>query len=156
VRPSTPADARAIGNLWKKQGLLHEPLGKEWTLADGAGDRFARGVQSAAANPRSIYFVGEVQAKDSPRIAGFLHARVLLRNSVYRESVVGEIAALAVDPDFGQNGLCSALVAAAMDWFRSRSITQVEFTLPSGEPSHRPFLESVGFRESAITLRAEV
>ncbi len=154
VRASTPADARAISDLWMEQSRRWESLGMEWNLSEGARERCARGVQGAAANPRSAYFVAE--AEDGSRIAGFLHARVMLRSSVYRESVVGEIAVLAVSPGQEMGDIEPALLEAAMEWFRKRGIRQVEMAIPEGDHSSRDFLMDRGFHESSITYRAEI
>src|SRR6185295_426302 len=118
-------------------------------VSEGAAERYAKGVAAAAGNPRMIYLVAEMEIDGAWRIAGFLHAAVKLKNSVYRESVAGEISAVCVAPDACGRGVGSALIAAAMDWFRKRDIAHVEALVAAGNGSARAFLEAGGFRESA-------
>lgn len=156
VRASTPADAAVVSALWLELGRLQEGKGKEWALAEGAAERFARGVQAAAGNPRSIYLIAEAEIGGGWKVAGFLHARVVLRSSVYRESVVGEIAEVHVASDARGRGAGTALAGAALDWFRKRGIASVLATIDAGNAGARSFFESLGLRESAAVLWAEV
>ena len=90
------------------------------------------------------------------RIAGFLHAAVKLRSSVFAQSVVGEIAAIRVAPDCLGRGVGSALVTAAMDWFHRRGLTHVEAPVAAANIPARAFFRASGFRESSALLWAEV
>ena len=156
VRATTQANAAAVAALWMELCRLHEGLGAEWALAEGAAERYARGVAAAAGNPRMIFLVAEMEVGGAWRIAGFLHAVVKLRSSVFRESVVGEIPAICVAADSAGRGVGSALVAAAMDWFQKRGLTHAEAPVAASNTPARAFFRSSGFRESASILWAEV
>jgi len=156
VRATTPADAAAVAALWKELSRLHIPLGEEWAVAEGAAERYARGVAAAAGHPRSLFLVAEMERDGAWRVVGFLHAAVKLRSPVYRESVVGEIPAICVLPGASGRGVGTALVDAAMDWFARRGIAQVEATVAYGRPEGRAFFRASGFRDSSVTLWAQV
>jgi ribosomal protein S18 acetylase RimI-like enzyme len=151
-----PADAPAVAALWMELCRLHQGMGEEWTLAEGAAERYAKGVAAAAGNPRMIFLVAEMEVRGEWRIAGFLQAGVKLRSSVFQESVVGEIPAICVAPDSVGRGVGSALVAAAMDWFRNRGLAHVETSVAAANTPARAFFRSSGFQESASILWAEV
>jgi ribosomal protein S18 acetylase RimI-like enzyme len=151
-----PADGPAVAALWMELCRLHRGLGADWALAEGAAERYAKSVAAAAGNPRTIFLVAEMQVGGEWRIAGFLQAAVKLRSSLYQESVVGEIPAICVAPDSVGRGVGSALVAAAMDWFRNRGLTQVETSVAAVNMPARAFFRASGFEERAAVLWAEV
>jgi GNAT superfamily N-acetyltransferase len=151
-----PSDAPGLSALWMELYRALADHGKEWELVEGAAERLARGVQTAASNPRALYLIAEMEVDGHPRMAGFLHAAVKLRSPVFRESVVGEIPAIFVAADCTGKGAATALLGAAMDWFRQRGITTVETAVaPPGSPA-RDFFIGAGFRESAAVLVAGV
>jgi len=156
VRAVASGDAPAVAALWSELNRLHEPLGEEWAVADGAAERYARSVSAAAGNPRAIHLVAEMELDGAWRVVGFIHAAVKLRSSVYKESVVGEIPAICVAADAVGRGVGSALVAAAMDWFRHRGIARVETVAAHQNGPARGFWRAAGFRDSAVVYWAEV
>src|SRR5262245_31524910 len=156
VRSAMPSDAPALRALWMELNRALAAKDKEWELAEGAAERLARGVQTAASNPRALYLLAELPHKGAARMAGFLHATVKLRSPVFRESVVGEISAIFVASDSSGKGVATALLGAAMDWFRQRGITTVETTVAPPQSPTREFFLAAGFRESAAVLVAGV
>ncbi len=156
VRPACPADVSRVGAQWLELSRAQEQAGAEWLLADEAADRIGRAAQAAPSNPRTLCLVADVEEAGALRPAGFLHATVKTRSPIYRDSVVGEIAAVHVEKEFSGRQVEFALIRAALDWFAKRGIGQVEATLPSAlDAAREPFL-ATGFRESASVLRAEI
>jgi ribosomal protein S18 acetylase RimI-like enzyme len=156
VRACTPSDGPAVAALWSELSRIHARFGEEWAISEGAPERYARTVAAGAGNPRLIYLVAEMEIGGAWRVAGFLHAAVKLRSSLYRESVVGEIPAVCVAPDACGRGVGSALVVAAMEWFRTRGITHVETVVAQGNASGLAFWRASGFKDSASVLWAEI
>jgi GNAT superfamily N-acetyltransferase len=156
VRSATAADAPALSALWMELNRNLASVGKEWEITEGAGERIARSVQAGVANPRSLYLVAEMEIDGSARMAGFLHATVKLRNPVFRQSVVGEIAAIFVPTDASGQGVGTALVTAAMDWFRRRGIENIETLIAATDSRGRAFYEAAGFHQSALVFFSEI
>ena len=156
VRVSTSQDAPAVAALWMEMNRLRAPLGEEWAVVDGAAERYGQQMASSKKNTRTDFLVAELEIEGTWRIAGFMHVLVKLRSSHFRESVVGEVAAICVAPDACGRGVGSSLIVAAMEWFRKRSITHVETTAAAGNHPARTFFRESGFRESASVMWAPV
>jgi GNAT superfamily N-acetyltransferase len=154
VRSASAADAAVLGALWGEMARTCEPFGEEWTLSDGAAERFAQSVPERVGNPRSLCLIAEIEIDGASRPAGFLLASVKLRSSAYRESVVGEIAAIHVAADAVGRGVGTALLGQALEWMRKRGIAHAETTAPVPDSATGAFLRAMGFRESASTFRA--
>jgi GNAT superfamily N-acetyltransferase len=156
VRSACASDCAAIAALWLEMARTHEPLGKEWNLAEGAGERFARSIPALLGNPRSLCLVAEMEIEGSWRPAGFLLASVKLRSSAYQESVSGEITAIHVAPDASCRGAGTALVGEALGWMRKRGIAQAEAAIPAADRGTCAFWQALGFRENTISYRIAV
>ncbi len=156
VRLATAADAPAVAVLWADLLRDHASLGEEWALGDGAMERYAQMVASAAVNSRLLYLVAEMEVEGKMRVVGYLHGSVKLRNSVYRESVVGEVPSICVAREFQGRGIGSGLVAAATEWFAKRGITRVETLAAAANTPARAFWRGRGFRDSAAVMWAEI
>ncbi len=156
IRPATAADAPAVAFLWADLLRSHASLGEEWALGEGAVERYAEMVAAAAVNSRLLYLVAEMEVDGKMRVVGYLHGFVKLRNSVYRESVVGEIPSICVASEFQRRGIGSALAAAAAEWFANRGITRIQTVAAAASAPARAFWRGRGFRDHAAVLWAEV
>jgi GNAT superfamily N-acetyltransferase len=87
----------------------------------------ARAVRDTLANPASTVWVAEA----GEHAVGFVAA------TLDRETSMGEIWMLAVDPDHQERGIGTALTDHATDWLRESGMT-VAMVETGGDPGHAP------------------
>ena len=86
-----------------------------------------KAVRTVLADPAMQLWVAETP----PRTAGFVAAKL------DRDSLVGELYMLAVDPGAQQEGIGTALTETATDWLRTSGM-RIAMIDTGGDPGHAP------------------
>jgi GNAT superfamily N-acetyltransferase len=104
------------------------------------------------ADRRTAFFVAE----DWGDIVGYLHAQIEQDDPAYDTGSYGLIADLFVDLDRRNQGIGSALLRCAAEWFGSHGMREYRVRTPVSHPEARAFFERAGATELRTTLSAPV
>ena len=101
-----------------------------------------RAVESVCADEATPVWV----ASEGSKIAGFIALKL------HPDDRMGEIYMIAVDPDFQQRGIATALMNHSVDWFKKAGMS-IMMAETGGDPGHGPArraYESAGFMQLPV------
>jgi ribosomal protein S18 acetylase RimI-like enzyme len=141
VRPARPADLDALTALWLALTEHHSRAEPRFALRAGSADEARRLVDAQLRDSGTAVFVhGEGGALD-----GFCIVRIDRAPPILAERQRAEISDLFVEPTRRRRGIAGTLLAAALEWARSRGIAQVEARVAAGNPEGQAFWRAAGF-----------
>lgn len=101
---------------------------------------------------RTAFFVAE----DHGEIVGYVHAQIEQDDPSYASGSYGLVADLFVDPGRRTQGIGSALLRCAIEWFSSLGMREYRVRTPAALAPARAFFERAGATELSTTLSAPV
>lgn len=145
TRPATVADARGIASAHARawQAGYTDAFPTEFLDAIDVDDWTSRrrGRISGLIPPAAIYV-----AVDDQRILGFTHVGpARFDDDERRESGIGEVWAIYVDPDHWSSGVGSALMRTALAHLTGTGFAKIRLWVLSGNTRARRFYERCGF-----------
>ena len=118
IRKATRADSEALGRLGALLMTVHYNFDRRRFLAPGenAAAGYARFLASQIDDPDSVILVAEIDGA----VAGYCYAGIEPLSWKELRDEAGFVHDLALDPAARRRGAGRGLLAAAIEWFRSR------------------------------------
>jgi len=114
--------------------------------------RYENWLPERAADPMSVFLVGETSSPASPQLVGFIVGSTEEEIPIYRVARYGFIHDTWVQPEFRSRGIARRLAAAAVEQFRAIGVPQVRLDTAAANEAARRVFGSLGFRVSASEM----
>jgi len=154
IRKATAGDSAVLGRLGALLMTVHYNFDRGRILAPGedAAAGYAHFLASQIDDADSVIFVAEIDGV----VAGYCYAGIEPLSWKELRDEAGFIHDLALDPAARRQGAGRALLAAAIDWFRSRQMFRVMlWTSPENVPAQQLFRHA-GFRPTMMEMSLEL
>ena len=147
-RPATPEDLDRIVEMYGPAEVEQVELRDAWGIADGIAAPQRDSLAAMLDDPDSHVVVGAIDGV----VFGFAVARLedLLPQAAGER--VGVIHQIFVEEPARMVGVAEAMLAGAMEWFRSRGIKRFDAIVSPGHRLAKNFFESGGFKGRRITM----
>ena len=154
IRKATRADSDVLGRLGALLMTVHYHFDRRRFLAPGedAAAGYAQFLTSQIDDPDSVIFVAEIDGA----VAGYCYAGIEPLSWKELRDEAGFIHDLALDPAARRQGAGRALLAAAIEWFRSRQMLRVMlWTSTENAPAQQLFRQA-GFRPTMTEMTMDL
>jgi ribosomal protein S18 acetylase RimI-like enzyme len=154
IRRALPADREALGRLGSMLMHVHYGFDRLRFLHPGAdaAEGYAEFLSSQLDDDESVVFVAE----DEGVVQGYVYAAIEPLSWKELRDRAGFIHDVAVDASDRRHGVASALLNAALGWFRERKLPRAMlWTSPANAPARAAFAR-FGFRETMIEMTREL
>ena len=154
IRKATRADGDVLGRLGALLMTVHYQFDRRRFLAPGedAAAGYAQFLASQIDDPDSVIFVAEIDGT----VTGYCYASIEPLSWKELRDEAGFIHDLALDPAARRQGAGRALLAAAIEWFRSRQMLRVMlWTSTENAPAQQLFRQA-GFRPTMMEMSLEL
>jgi GNAT superfamily N-acetyltransferase len=154
IRKAEGGDLEAVGRLGAMLIQTHHAFDPQRFLApfEGVEQGYADFLRHEAESPDACVFVAEREGK----IIGYVYAALEPLSWKELRGPAGFIHDVAVMEGERQKGVATKLMAAAVEWLRSREAPRVIlWTAASNEKAHRLF-RRLGFRDTMIEMTMEL
>ena len=148
ITPMRIGHLENVLDMWQELLGLTSRFNPLYQLAPRAVDHQRQFFQKNRTNPNTFCLVAE----QDNRPVGFANGYVIMPTEIFKQTPIGLIENLFVDPEIRRCGVGSALVESCYDWFRKRMISHIYVNVvPANESSER-FWQSMGYGPHKITL----
>ena len=154
IRKATRADRDVLGRLGALLMTVHYNFDRRRFLAPGedAAAGYAHFLASQIDDPDSAIFVAEIDGA----VAGYCYAGIEPLSWKELRDEAGFIHDLALDGPARRQGAGRALLAAAIEWFRSRQMLRVMlWTSTENAPAQQLFRQA-GFRPTMTEMTMDL
>lgn len=154
VREAVTADLPELGRLGAMLMRAHHEFDSRRFMAPGADPErgYAWFLGTQVDRDDAAIFVAD---RDG-RILGYVYAAVEPQSWKELRDEAGYIHDVAVDPDSRRQGVATGLMAAALDWLRTRGVPRVVLGTASQNAGAQRLFERLGFRRTMIELTREL
>ena len=154
IRKAAPADSEVLGRLGALLMTVHYNFDRRRFLAPGedAAAGYRQFLATQIEDPDSVIFVAEIDGA----VAGYCYAGVEPLSWKELRDEAGFIHDLALDPAARRQGAGRALLAAAIDWFRSRRMSRVMLWTSTENAPAQQLFRHAGFRPTMMEMSLEL
>ena len=154
VRRATAADLAAIGDLGGLLMQVHHQFDAKRFMAPG--DNPARGYAAFLAGELADDSVAIIVAEQRGHVLGYVYAGIEPQSWKELREEAGFIHDVAVVERGRRSGVATALIEAALDWFRERQMPRV--VLWAAEPNRdaQRLFGRLGFRRTMVEMTREL
>jgi GNAT superfamily N-acetyltransferase len=154
IRPATPEDTDAIGQLWLQLVEYHNHLSPDLPHAAYNGAKqYARRIASRLLDTHTRVLVAEHKG----RIIGYVFGVITdMMPEMFEEEVAGFLADIFVESDYRGRGVGRALVNGLTDWFREHSVQYFEWYVATSNRDGFTFWQAMGGREIVSRMRIDL
>ena len=154
IRRALPADRDALGRLGAMLMQTHYAFDRLRFLKPGDEAAFYSGefLGSQMEDEDAVVFVAEIEG----RVDGYVYAAIEPLSWKDLRDRAGYIHDIAVDPSARRHGVASALLTAALEWFRERGLPRVLLGTSPSNTAARATFSRFGFRETMIEMTREL
>lgn len=153
VRRATAADREAIGRLWQEMMDYHSTLDRDvFALAEDALSCWLEWLDTILPDENRIVLVAEADGQP----VGYIHGTVGETPPVYAQRKHGSIVEISVTSGWRQRGVGGKLVAALLDWFGARGLTEVRLGRSARNPLATAFWRKMGFEPHMVQMRRKL
>ena len=154
VRRATPADLPAIGDLGGLLMQVHHQFDAQRFMAPG--DDPARGYSAFLGGELGDDSVAVFIAEQRGHVLGYVYAGIEAQSWKELREEAGFIHDVAVVERGRRSGVATALIEAALDWFRERKMPRV--VLWAAEPNRdaQRLFGRLGFRRTMVEMTREL
>jgi len=154
VRRATEADAPALGRLGGMLLRAHHAFDPQRFMAPGTDPEggYRRLLQAQLEEEDAAVFVAEQRNA----VIGYVFAALEPISWKELRDACGFIHDIAVDEAGRRSGVATALMAAAVDWLRSRGAPRVVLGTAERNAAAQRLFEKLGFRRTMIEMTREL
>ena len=154
IRRAVPGDRAALGRLGSMLMHVHYNFDRKRFLEPGADAEagYGRFLVSQLDEDDAVVFVAE----HDDVVVGYLYAAVEPLSWKDLRDEAGFIHDVAVGEDGRRHGVASALITAALDWFRDRKLERAMLSTSPSNTAARAAFARFGFRETMIEMTREI
>lgn len=154
VRGATRTDLPAIGHLGALLVEEHYDFDPQRFLAPRPRTPadYASFISTQLEDPNKIVLV----ADDHGDVVGYAYAAVEGYDYMALRGPAGVLHDLIVDPKYRGKGVGRQLFGAALEFFRSRSVTRVVLSTADRNAAAQRFFASMGFRRTMIEMTRDL
>lgn len=154
VRRATPADLPAIGDLGGLLMQVHHQFDAQRFMAPGSDP--ARGYSAFLGGELDDDSVAVFIAEQRGHVLGYVYAGIEPQSWKELREEAGFIHDVAVVERGRRSGVATALIEAALDWFRERKMPRV--VLWAAEPNRdaQRLFGRLGFRRTMVEMTREL
>jgi ribosomal protein S18 acetylase RimI-like enzyme len=148
------ADADELGQLWESLVRYHRALDDRLPEVGGGGsEAYVRRLVDQIGDTHTQVFVAEANGN----VVGFVFGLIVdLLPEMFVQETGGFLADIYVDESVRRQGVGRRLVAALVNWFRSRGVSYLELYVASRNEAGQRFWESIGASDLMIRMRADL
>jgi GNAT superfamily N-acetyltransferase len=148
IRPAEPRDRDRVIALWLALIDHHRRLDRDYPALPQIRSALDREVDQALAGSACRIYVAD--AGDGP--IGFVSAEIA--DEIGTPGALGTIHELYVAPERRGTGVGRALVGAAEEWFRARSVARRRVRVETANAAALRFWRAAGYAEDAASSTA--
>jgi ribosomal protein S18 acetylase RimI-like enzyme len=154
IRRALPADREALGRLGSMLMHVHYEFDRLRFLrpSDDTDVHYGEFLTSQLEEEDAVVFVAEHDG----RVEGYVYAAIEPLSWQALRDRAGFIHDIAVDPSARRRGVASALLTAALDWFRERRLPRVMLGASPSNTAARAAFARFGFRDTMIEMTLEL
>jgi GNAT superfamily N-acetyltransferase len=153
IREAAHDDRAAIGALWQELMAYHVRFApEEFDLADDALAVWLESLDQWTGDADWLVLVGEAQGE----LVGYLVAKTDQGPPVYRRREHGVIWDTCVAARWRRRGVGRKLTAYALDWFRSRGLSQAQVSAAACNSASNAFWRKMGFEPHMVQMRRKL
>ncbi|PYS53012.1 MAG: N-acetyltransferase [Acidobacteria bacterium] len=154
IRRATESDLPTLGRLGALLMQTHYAFDQQRFMAPGANAAagYARFLRSQLTQQDVIVFVAE----RAGHVAGYVYAGLEPRSWEELREAAGFIHDVAVEESSRRTGIASALVEAAIEWFRAREAPRVILWTAEPNAAALRLFSRLGFRRTMIEMTREL
>jgi ribosomal protein S18 acetylase RimI-like enzyme len=153
IRPATSDDVPAVLPMVQKLCALHETWDPErYGFLPQVADMYHGWLANRARDPRSVFLVGEREAKPVAFLIGTVDRAI----PIYRVPEFGFIHDVWVEPEYRHEGIARQMTMLAIEKFREMGMKQVRLETAALNDVARDLFVSCGFRVSAVEMMYEI
>jgi ribosomal protein S18 acetylase RimI-like enzyme len=154
IRRALPTDRDALGRLGAMLMTTHYDFDRLRFLrpGDDADEHYGEFLISQLDEADAFVLVAEADG----RVAGYVYGAIEPLSWQALRDRAGFIHDVAVDPSARRRGVASALLTAALDWFRERQLPRVMLGTSPSNTAARAAFSRFGFRETMIEMTREL
>lgn len=154
IRRALPTDREALGRLGSMLMHVHYSFDRLRFLdpGDDAAEGYAEFLSSQLDDDEAVVLVAE----EDGRVLGYLYAAIEPLSWKELRDRAGFIHDVAVDAAGRRRGVASALISAALQWFREHKVPRALLWTSPSNTSARAAFAKFGFRETMIEMTREL
>ncbi|UCC67838.1 MAG: GNAT family N-acetyltransferase [Armatimonadota bacterium] len=150
IRRATADDRAALGALWHELMDFHYQLDPEgFQMRADALDIWLPWLDEWLADPERVVLVADA----GHHLVGYIFGKPEEGPPVYERRNHGAISEVCVTAGWRRRGLGRQLVAALLDWFRERGLTEVHVSAATCNPVSNAFWRAMGFHPHTVQMR---
>lgn len=150
IRRATPGDRAAIGLLWQELMEFHYQLDlRAFEMREDALDIWLRWLDEWLTDPDRIVLVADT----GHELVGYIMGKLDEGPPVFKRRQHGAIHDTCVAASCRRRGVGRKLVAALLDWFRERGLTEVHVGAAACNPVSNAFWRKMGFEPHMVQMR---
>lgn len=154
IRTAKRDDAEAIGRLWEALVNYHNGLDNDLPRAAPDGARlYAQRIIGRLDDTHTRVFVAE----EDGRVVGYVLCVIVdMSPEMFAQTLGGFLADIYVEEAYRRQGIGRALVAAVVEWFRSRGVSYYEWYVAAHNQAGQDFWQALGGRSVMVRMRASL
>ena len=153
IREATLEDSAAIGRLWQELMEFHYQLDlRAFEMREDALEIWLRWLDEWLTDPDRIVLVADT----GHELVGYIMGKPDEGPPVFKGRHYGAIHDTCVAASCRRRGVGRKLVAALLDWFRERGLTEVHVGAAAYNPVSNAFWRKMGFQPHMIQMRRHI
>ena len=154
IRPAIPADLPALGRLGALLVRTHHDFDPKRFIAATAQTEAAYG--SFLGTQLDAPAIAVLVADRDGEVIGYTYAGVEGRDYMSLRGPAGVVYDIVVDPNHRRHGAGRMLLAAVLDFLKSRGAPRVVLSTATRNEAAQQLFERAGFRRTMIEMTAEL
>jgi ribosomal protein S18 acetylase RimI-like enzyme len=140
IRPATPRDVEAIGDLWVELMNYHATLDPRFSVPHHGRVNYIRQVQKALRDENFQVLLAVAEQ----RVIGYVMGYIGQNPPIFTSSRFGFIADLCVTQVQRRQGIGERLVQEISRWFRLRGLDSIQMNVAHHNPQSQAFWRKLG------------
>ncbi len=142
IVPAEDSHVPGIIDCWEEFARFHENIDPRYPMVTNVREGFGEHLREIMAGENNLVLV----ALEGGQVIGHAIAQVKNSSPAFKREKYGFIDEMAVRADYRRRGVGSNLMAAILDWFKTRDIDMIELDVAAANQVGYPFWKKHGFK----------